>query len=198
MKPSTGAWWQSEAGYLSKSIYILAVAAICLSLLKPIPSVAGSGSETSGDVVMAVVPVAALALAYFKDDVEGEKQWLRNVLANQFLTSVARVGIDQTSFGARPNGHRYAFPSGHVAFAGSGASFLSERYGWRYGVPAWLMTAYVANNRVQSDHHHWRDVIVSGALAYGVGKLFVTPENATYLAPVIGPQFVGLRWERSW
>jgi len=87
---------------------------------------------------------------------------------------------------------------GHIAFAASGASFLSERYGWSYGVPAWLLTGYVANNRVQNGHHHWRDVIAAGAVSYGVGKLFVTPENAAHLAPVVGPQFVGMRWQRSW
>jgi hypothetical protein len=27
--------------------------------------------------------------------------------------------------------------------------------------------------------------------------LFVTPEKATHLAPIIGPDFIGLRWGRS-
>ena len=181
---------------MSKYAFIIAVSALSLSLLQPSFAQGGS-SETSADVVMAAVPLTALAIAFFKGDTEGEKQWLRNVLANQALTSVARLAFNDHNIGIRPNGHEYGFPSGHVAFAGSGAAFLSERYGWRYGVPAWLATAYVANNRVNSNHHHWRDVIASGAIAYGIGKLFVTPENATHLAPVIGPQFVGLRWERS-
>lgn len=181
---------------MSKYAYIMVLSALVLSLSQPLTAAAGV-SETSGDVVMVAVPLTALAVAFFKDDVEGEKQWLRNVLANQALTSIARVGFNELDIGTRPNGHEYGFPSGHVAFAGSGAAFLSERYGWRYGVPAWLATAYVANNRVQNSHHHWRDVIASGAIAYGVGKLFVTPENAAHLAPVIGPQFIGMRWERS-
>ena len=181
---------------MSKYVYITVVLMLSLSLLQPLPA-AGGTSETSGDVVMVAVPLAALAIAFFKGDVEGEKQWLRNVLANQAVTSIARVGFNEADIGTRPNGHEYGFPSGHVAFAGSGAAFLSERYGWRYGVPAWLATAYVANNRVNSDHHKWRDVIASGAISYGVGKLFVTPQNATHLAPVIGPQFIGMRWERS-
>lgn len=181
---------------MSRYAYLRAVSALFLSLLQPLTA-AGGTSETSGDVVMAAIPLTALAVAFFKGDTEGEKQWLRNVLANQALTSIARVGFNRAKIGTRPNGHEYGFPSGHVAFAGSGAAFLNERYGWRYGVPAWLATAYVANNRVNNDHHRWRDVIASGAIAYGVGKLFVTPENATHLAPVIGPQFVGMRWERS-
>lgn len=159
---------------------------------------ARAADTISGHVVMSALPVAALALAYSKDDIEGEKQWLRNTLANQLLTSVARLGFNYTSLGERPTGHGYGFPSGHVAFAGSGAAFLSERYGWQYGVPAWLLTGYVAWVRVDNGDHHWQDVVVASALSYGVGKLFVTPEEATHLAPVIGPDFIGMRWQRSW
>jgi membrane-associated phospholipid phosphatase len=175
----------------------IAVVAVIFSLLN-VTTAARGADAISGHVVMAALPVAALAIAYFKDDAEGEKQWLRNVLANQLLTSVARVGFNYTSWGERPTGNGYGFPSGHVAFAASGASFLQERYGWEYGVPAWLLTGYVSWVRVENGDHHWRDVVASSVLAYGVAKLFVTPENATHLAPVIGPDFIGLRWGRSW
>jgi membrane-associated phospholipid phosphatase len=176
---------------------LTAAVAVVISLLS-IGGTARAADAISGHVVMSALPVTALALAYFKGDTEGEKQWLRNVLVNQFLTSAARVGFNETSWGRRPNGHGYGFPSGHVAFAASGASFLEERYGWKYGVPAWLLTGYVAWVRVDNRDHHWRDVVAASALGYGVAKLFVTPENATHLAPVIGPDFLGLRWERSW
>lgn len=176
--------------------YCAALFALLITLLRPAPALSVS-SEIVGHAVMAAIPVSAFAVAYFRHDVEGEKQWLRNVIANQTLTSIARLGFNETSLGRRPTGNGYGFPSGHVAFAGSGAAFYGERYGWKYGVPAWLATAYVANNRVQNHDHHWRDVIASMALSYGVGKLFVTPENASYVAPVIGPKWLGLRWERS-
>lgn len=178
-----------------------ALVAVVLFVLNLATAARGSdpiSDPVSGHAVMAAIPVTAFAIAYFKDDVEGEKQFLRNLLANQLLTSLARLGFDQTSLGERPTGNRYGFPSGHVSFAASGASFLQERYGWRYGVPAWLLTGYVAWNRVDNGDHHARDVIASVVLSYGVGKLFVTPEDATYLAPVIGPDFLGLRWGRSW
>ena len=176
---------------------LVAVVTITFGLLN-VTTVARGADDISGHVVMSVIPVTALAIAYFRDDVEGEKQWLRNLLANQLLTSAARLGFNYTSWGKRPNGDGYGFPSGHVAFAASGASFLQERYGWEYGVPAWMLTGYVAWVRVDNGNHHWRDVVASSVLAYGVAKLFVTPENATYLAPVIGPDYLGLRWERSW
>ncbi len=153
--------------------------------------------DLSVDVITAAVPLTGLAVAYFTGDTEGQKQWLRNTGVNQVLTSALRLGFNETSWGERPNGHEYGFPSGHVAFVMSGATFLGERYGWKWGTPAYMAAAYVAYVRVDDDHHHWRDVIASGALAYGVAMLTVTPENATYLAPVIGPDFLGLRWQRS-
>ena len=182
---------------MPKSINCIAVVTIILCLLGPFAAEGGT-SDIAGHAVMSAIPVTGFALAYFKDDKEGQKQLFRNVIVNQLITSIARVGFNETSWGTRPTGNGYGFPSGHISFAGAGASFLSERYGWKYGVPAWLATAYVANNRVQGNHHRWRDVIASGLLSYGVGKLFVTPEDATYLAPVIGPGFLGMRWERSW
>jgi len=74
---------------------------------------------------------------------------------------------------------------------------LQDRYGWKYGLPAHALVAYVSYVRVDTDHHRWRDVAAGAAVSYGISKLFVTPENATHLAPVIGPDFLGMRWERS-
>lgn len=149
------------------------------------------------DILTAVVPLTGLAVAYFTDDIEGEKQWLRNTGVNQVLVTALRVGFNETSLGERPNGHSYGFPSGHVAFVMSGATFLGQRYGWQWGIPAFLAASYVAYVRVDQDKHHWRDVIAAGALSYGAALLTVTPEKATYLAPIIGPDFLGLRWQRS-
>lgn len=182
---------------MSNSGKCIVLCALLICLLRPSEAQCGS-SAIVGHAVMSAIPVSAFAVTYFKDDPEGRKQLFRNVIVNQLITSIARVGFNETSLGERPTGNEYGFPSGHVSFAGAGSSFYSERYGWKYGVPAWLATGFVMNNRVQNNDHHWRDVIASAALSYGVGKLFVTPQDATYLAPVIGPGWLGLRFERSW
>lgn len=178
--------------------YLLACAIVAILGLHATPVTAGNGPDVvATDILTAVVPLTGLAVAYFTDDIEGQKQWLRNTAVNQVLTTALRVGFNQTSLGERPDGNPYGFPSGHQAFITSGAAFLGERYGWKWGAPAYMAAAYVAYVRVEEDKHHWRDVLASGALAYGVALLTVTPENATYLAPIIGPQFLGLRWQRS-
>jgi len=178
--------------------YLLMCALVAVLALHAGPTNAGDGPNVAAtDILTAVVPLTGLAVAFFTDDSEGQKQWLRNTTVNQVLTSALRLGFNETSLGERPNGHPYGFPSGHQAFITSGAAFLGERYGWKWGTPAYMAAAYVAYVRVDEDKHHWRDVLTSGALAYGVALLTVTPENATYLAPIIGPDFLGLRWERS-
>ena len=100
------------------------------------------------------MPYGGLAVAFFTDDTEGEKQWLRNIVVNQVLTSALRIGFNETSLGERPNGGGYGFPSGHVAAVSAGATFLGQRYGWKWGVPAYIAAASVAYIRVDEDKHH--------------------------------------------
>ncbi len=159
---------------------------------------AASGSERqAGDIITELLPLAAFGTAYFKGDSEGEKQWLRDTVINEVLnTSLSRV-FNETSLGKRPNGGPYSFPSGHAGFVFAQAGFLQERYGWEYGAPALVLATAVSYIRVDIGKHHWRDVIAGGALGYGVALLTVTPLNAIHLAPIIGPDWLGIRYERS-
>ena len=177
----------------------LRVLVAVLGLYTARPAAAKSDQVIATDILAGAVPLTGLAVAYFTDDTEGQKQWLRNIGVNQPLTWVLWPIFNQTSLGKRPNGDpRNSFPSGHVSLVMSGATFLDRRYGWKWGAPAYAAAACVAYVRVDERKHHWRDVIASGVMSYGVARLFVTRENATYLAPIIGPDFVGLRWGRSY
>lgn len=153
--------------------------------------------ELPADIVTGLMPLATYGIAHYKDDGEGEGQFLRSTAASLILNTTLRVAFNETSWGERPNGSPYGFPSGHTAFMGSSAAFLQDRFGWKFGVPGYALTAYVAWVRVDTDHHRWRDVAAGAALSYGVSKLFVTPHDAYHIAPIIGPEWLGLRWERS-
>jgi membrane-associated phospholipid phosphatase len=174
--------------------------AVLLATCGLVPGVAAARENNdllSGDALTLALPVAAFGVAWFKDDTEGEKQWLRSTVIDGVLTTGLRYAFNQTSLGRRPNGGGYGFPSGHASFAFSQAAFLQERYGWKFGVPALAVATAVSVIRVHEDKHHVRDVVVGGALAYGVALFTVTPEHATHLAPIIGPDFLGIRFERS-
>ncbi len=179
----------------------LSVTMAVLLSLSSVPAAADNdylrSEELPADVITAIVPIATFWIAHNKDDGKGEGQYLRSTGASLVVNSLLRLGFNQTRWGERPNGSPYGFPSGHTAFMTSSAAFLQDRYGWKYGVPAYALTAYVAWVRVDTGHHRWRDVIAGAAVSWSVSKLFVTPHDAPNITPVIGPQYVGLRWERS-
>jgi membrane-associated phospholipid phosphatase len=157
----------------------------------------GRNAVLAGDIVTVLLPIGAFSAAYFTDDVEGEKQWLRDTVISEVVNTTLRVAFNQTSWGERPNGGSYGFPSGHAGFVFSQAGFLQERYGWKYGAPALALATAVSYIRVREDKHHWRDVIAGGAISYGISMLTVTPVHATYIAPIVGPDWLGIRFERS-
>jgi membrane-associated phospholipid phosphatase len=153
--------------------------------------------ELPADILTGLLPLTSYAIAHFNDDDEGERQFLRSTAVSLVVNTSFRVAFNDTSWGERPNGSPYGFPSGHAGFVTSSAAFLQDRYGWKYGLPAYAVVGYVSYVRVDTGHHRWRDVAAGAAVSYGISKLFVTPRNATHIAPVIGPDFLGLRWERS-
>lgn len=153
--------------------------------------------ELAADIVTAVMPLTTFAIAHYKDDGDGEGQFLRSNAVSLVLNTMLRVGFNETEYGERPNGNEYAFPSGHAAFATTSAAFLQDRFGWKYGLPAYALVGYVSWVRVDTDHHHWRDIAAAVFLSAGVSKLFVTPSDATRIAPIVGPDWLGMRLERS-
>lgn len=160
-------------------------------------SAAAAPRELPADIVTGLLPLASYAITRIKDDGEGGRQLLRSTGVSLLVNSSLRLAFDGTSWGERPNGGPYGFPSGHAGFVTSSAAFLQDRYGWKYGLPAYALVGYVTYVRVDTNHHRWRDVAAGAAVSFSISKLFVTPENATHIAPVIGPDFLGLRWERS-
>lgn len=178
----------------------LAAAAATLFTLGAGPAAADdeyTDHELAADIVTAVLPLTTFGIAHYKDDGDGEGQFLRSTAASLVVNNLLRLSLNDTSWGERPNGNEYAFPSGHAAFVTSSAAFLHDRFGWRYGLPAYALVGYVSWVRVDTDHHHWRDIAAAVALSAGISKLFVTPHNATHIAPMVGPDWLGLRIERS-
>jgi len=91
----------------------------------------------------------------------------------------------------RPNGGGKSFPSGHTSSAFQGASFVHQRYGLKYALPAYLGAAYVGYSRVKSDNHHVEDVIAGAALGI-VTNLYFTRRHQNYiLHPIVGKDSLG-------
>jgi hypothetical protein len=116
-----------------------------------------------------------MTAAYLEDDEEMEGLWQ---FGKSFSTTIATTHIlKHLVQKPRPVGDNLSFPSGHTAASFAGASFIQKRYGWKYGLPAYLAASYVGWSRVAADQHYSEDVIAAAALAIYVNDYFVTPKD---------------------
>src|ERR1700690_1665773 len=141
---------------------LLALVLAMLGMHGATAEAANSQTLRAGDIITVLFPLVTFGITYAKDDTEGEKEWLRNLGVNEVLNTGLRVAFNDTSWGKRPDGSTYGFPSGHAGFVFSQAGYMEERYGWAYGAPAMVFAAAVSYIRVREDKHHWRDVIAGG------------------------------------
>jgi len=76
-----------------------------------------------------------------------------------------KVVVDRT----RPNGEQYSFPSGHTSGPCATAPILMKHYGWRAGVPAYLLGVAAGMGRMKDYKHYLSDVVAGAALGLSVG-----------------------------
>lgn len=131
--------------------------------------------EKMGDYGQFAPAAASLAMILVKKDKEGFKQFAKSMSANLVATWTLKYAIDKKRPEGRLDGH--AFPSGHTSAAFQGAAFLQKRYGWSYGIPAYIVASFVTYSRLEginTRHDGW-DVL--GGIITGVGStyLFTTP-----------------------
>ena len=139
--------------------------------------------ETYGDVGQLAIPGIALGISLLKDDMEGAKQLGYTWGATALTTVALKYSLDTT----RPNGKKHSMPSGHTSASFSGAGFLHMRYGWEYGVPAYLAASAVGWSRVEADAHYWRDVIVGAVIGVGFSYLLTDrySDNGMTMYPIV-------------
>lgn len=154
--------------------------------------------QTAGDIVTGVIALGGLGLTYAKDDPEGREQLAWNVGTELVVNTLLRGAFNETEYGTRPNGHAYGFPSGHTGFVWSFAAFARERYGWRYGAPAYLASLYVAHTRITTDHHYWRDIVAAAVVSEAIAWATVTRYEDVGVRPLIGPDLFGLSYAKRW
>lgn len=148
-----------------------------------------SFKEKSGDFLEIAMPLTAVGITYYHEDMQGFKELAYTLSA----TALTTVLLKKTVKKERPDGSGDdAFPSGHAAITFSSASFLERRYGWKYGVPAYLLASWTAYTRVDADKHEVEDVLAGAAIGYAFSYLFVSENQALKVAPLISKNYVGL------
>jgi membrane-associated phospholipid phosphatase len=156
---------------------------------------AAAGTESLGTDVAIALPLIAGGITLYKDDWKGGFQLGVDTVATVGLA----YGLKHVIHEERPDkSDNMSMPSDTSALAFAPAQFLWDRYGWRYGVPAYAAATFVAWSRVDAQKHHWYDVTASAALAFGVSKIFTTtyhPAGMRYgVTPTDGGAYAALSY----
>jgi len=147
------------------------------ALLLAVNSTAVAGTKTWGDISNAgrtVLAVAALGAPLIQKDTPG----LLQAGASMGAAELVALGLKESFPETRPDGSdRKSFPSGHAALSFAGAATLQNRYGWKAGLPAQLLAAFVGFARVKADKHHWYDVVAGAAIGEASGFLITSKHD---------------------
>lgn len=164
----------------------LPVLAVLVLFLASSAFAGSDGVDTAGEVGRVLIPAAAAGITLVRKDCEGAKQLAVSLLAAAAATEGLKVAVREQ----RPNGGEHSFPSGHASTSFAGAAFLQARYGWAYGVPAYVAAAFVGYTRLETDDHWTKDVVAGAAIGIASGLIFTSrfreKDGHAFLAPVIG------------
>lgn len=127
--------------------------------------------EKGGDLLLYALPMSAIATTIIKKDPKGSKQFALGFLVNGVTTEGLKYLVKKE----RPNGTNFkSFPSGHTSITFQSAAFLQRRYGWKFGIPAYVLASYTGFSRIESKNHYFIDVLAGAAIGIGSSYIFTT------------------------
>jgi membrane-associated phospholipid phosphatase len=109
------------------------------------------------------------------------------LIVTELYTMGLKYGVQRT----RPDGsNQLSFPSGHTSAAFTLATVAGRHYGWRVGVPAYLLASGIGLSRIETNKHYLSDVLAGATIGVIVGRTVgrlndERPEAKRHLA--IGP-----------
>ena len=165
---------------------------LCFAINAPVW--ASDGIETAGDILSFLLPAAAAGLTVGFMDTEGMLQFGESAA----LTLGVSYGLKYTINEKRPNGGDYSFPSNHTSISFASAEFMRKRYGWEYGIPAYIAAAFVGYSRVESNQHYTHDVIAGAVIGIGSSYLFTQPYKGWQIGLDIDHEYYGIILSRAW
>ena len=148
--------------------------------------------RTSGEIGTILLPVAGLTAILIEGDWQGLKQAVFSGATAMGTTYLLKELVSKE----RPNhADHHSFPSMHSTIAYTSAAFIQRRYGWKWGIPAYILSTYVAWSRVYAKEHDGWDVLAGAAIGVGSSYLFTRPfakKHQLTLSPVAGDGHYGL------
>lgn len=149
--------------------------------------------DLSTDILMFVNPVAGFVGSLSTGDYPGCKQLILGGATNLAATYILKYSIRKK----RPDhSDHHAFPSTHTSVAFQGAAFLQQRYGWKFGLPAYAISTYVSWGRIYTKNHDIWDVLGGAALGAASGYIFTRPfakkHELSIYPTVINDKYTGI------
>jgi hypothetical protein len=100
----------------------------------------------------------------------------------QTVAQLTTYAIKYTTQRTRPDGTKYSFPSGHTSVTVASATVLQRNLGWKVGIPAYRVAAFVAGSRLQTKRHHLSDVAFGAALGIIAGRTVTVGRGSARMA----------------
>jgi hypothetical protein len=153
----------------------------------------GPGEVAGGALVQSTAALGSYAIgrAFGKPrlaQVGGEL--IRAQLVAQGITQSIKLSARRT----RPDGSKLSLPSGHTSATFATATIIQREFGWKAGVPAYALAAWVGASRMHADRHYLSDVIMGATIGIVSGRAVTVGTNDTRFAvsPVAVPGGAGI------
>ena len=141
-------------------------------------------ARTAGDVLLFAAPAAGIATTLALKDWQGLKQGSFTALTTVGTTLALKYLIHKE----RPDhSDDHSMPSMHTAVTFTAATYIGRRYGWKWSIPAYAVSAYVAWSRVYGKKHDWWDVAAGALIGAGSAYIYTRPfarDNKLVISPV--------------
>lgn len=151
---------------------------LALSSLQASESVRKAFDDLSD--ILQLLPAFSATYALAKEDYEGLKELAIGFSATMGVTYTFKLSLNalakkyptQLAFAQRPNNGSFdGFPSGHTASAFSAAGFMQKRYGWKWGLPTFLLATLTGVSRVLAEKHTPFQVVAGAMIGFSINYL---------------------------
>jgi membrane-associated phospholipid phosphatase len=150
--------------------------------------------ETVGDdLCYYVLPAATAGLILYNSDWKGLLEVAESAAVTEGVTSGLKDAVNEK----RPNGGGHSFPSGHASFSFDMAEFIRKRYGWEYGIPAYVAASFVGYSRVESNDHYTHDVVAGAFIGILNSYIFTKPYEGWHVQAGGDGKYYGIMLSRS-
>ncbi len=102
----------------------------------------------SGDALLFAMPVATLAAVVVQKDWTGLKQAAFSTVSTLGATYLLKYTVRKE----RPDHSDFhSFPSAHTSILFANAAFVQRRYGWKWGLPAYVLATHGLEPHVRAE-----------------------------------------------